>query len=81
MIHDPQPTPPPQPSPDGAGLECPRCGCKHFWTLNVRHKPKRIIRYRECRHCGRKMTTVERTIGDDAIEKDPGRKLRKTKDK
>ncbi len=66
MITDPPNQPPIEPGSPLAGLECPRCGCKHFWVLNVKRKPRRIIRYRECRHCGRKMTTVEKTIGDDS---------------
>ncbi|HUU60571.1 MAG TPA: hypothetical protein VMZ50_13605 [Phycisphaerae bacterium] len=64
------------------GLECPRCGCRHFRTVYTRaHAGLRVgrdpetkrqvigpaeagaaggvVRRRECRHCGRRMTTYE----------------------
>ena len=44
------------------GLECPRCGCRHFRVLHTRRASGgRILRRRECRHCGRRMTTYEKT--------------------
>ena len=46
----------------GAGLECRACGCRHFLTDNTRKTGKAIIRYRRCRHCGRRMTTCERAM-------------------
>jgi hypothetical protein len=42
------------------GLDCPRCGCKHFHVLYTRAVlGGRIRRRRECRHCGRRITTHE----------------------
>ena len=42
------------------GLRCPRCGCGHFEVLYTRQTwGGRILRRRECRHCGRRMTTYE----------------------
>ncbi len=42
------------------GLECPRCGCRHFHVLYTRAvSGGRIRRRRECRYCGRRMTTHE----------------------
>ena len=42
------------------GLECPDCGCGHWETVYTRPGPAgKIIRRRQCRHCGRRMTTVE----------------------
>ncbi len=42
------------------GLECPRCGCRHFEVLYTRPVAGgRIRRRRECRHCGRRITTHE----------------------
>jgi len=42
------------------GILCPRCGCTHFRVLYTRAKPGgRIMRRRECRHCGRRVTTWE----------------------
>jgi len=46
---------------DRRGLECPRCGCRHFRVLYTRRAwGGRILRRRECRHCGRRMTTYEK---------------------
>ena len=43
------------------GLTCPRCGCADLRVLNTRHSLGRIVRYRLCRHCGRRVTTYEVT--------------------
>jgi len=43
------------------GLECPRWGCRHFHVLYTRAAiGGRILRRRECRHCGRRVTTWEK---------------------
>jgi transcriptional regulator NrdR family protein len=43
------------------GLECPSCGCRHFEVLYTRATPMGTIRRRrQCRHCGRRVTTSER---------------------
>lgn len=43
------------------GLECRRCGCRHFYVIYTRRAPGgKLIRRRECRNCGKGMTTVER---------------------
>ena len=45
------------------GLECPGCGCRHFSVVYTRPwRPGRIVRRRECRHCGRRMTTIEQAL-------------------
>jgi hypothetical protein len=42
------------------GLECRWCGCKHFQVLYTRAAwGGRIMRRRQCRHCGKRMTTWE----------------------
>ncbi len=42
------------------GLECPRYGCGHFRVIYKRRAcGARILLRRECRHCGRLMTTYE----------------------
>jgi len=47
---------------EGRGLECPRCGCGHFRVLYTRRAVgRRLLRRRECRYCGRRMTTYEHT--------------------
>ena len=46
------------------GLECPRCGCGHFRVLYTRRTwGGRLLRRRECRHCGQRMTTYEKVAG------------------
>jgi len=46
------------------GLRCRDCGCRHFRVIYTRARPGgRLVRRRECRHCGRRMTTWERAIG------------------
>jgi len=51
---------PPPAGPPAPGLECRGCGCRHFETIYTRPwAPGKIIRRRECRHCGTRMTTVE----------------------
>ncbi len=42
------------------GLECPNCGCAHFRVLYTRRAlGSRLLRRRECRYCGRRITTYE----------------------
>jgi hypothetical protein len=44
----------------GVGLECRSCGCRHFYVRNTVPLPGgKIRRYRECRNCGRILTTTE----------------------
>jgi hypothetical protein len=44
-----------------AGLECPGCGCRHFFVKNTWHlKDGTVRRLRICRFCGRPTTTSER---------------------
>ncbi len=45
------------------GLECPRCGCRHLFVIWTRRRGDRVLRRRECRHCGRRVVTSERVIG------------------
>ncbi len=42
------------------GIECPSCGCRLFRVLYTRRSiGDRILRRRECRNCGRRVTTYE----------------------
>lgn len=54
----------PQPLPKQAearGLVCPRCGCQHFRVIYTRRAlGGKVVRSRECRHCGRRVITYER---------------------
>ncbi len=46
---------------DKRGLECPHCGCVHLRVLYTRRAfGGRLLRRRECRHCGKRITTWER---------------------
>jgi len=42
------------------GIECPQCGCRHFYTTHTEPlRDGRIRRRKVCRHCGRKIVTFE----------------------
>jgi transcriptional regulator NrdR family protein len=48
------------PAADKRGLECSKCGCRHFEVVYTRPKTAQIVRLRECRHCGKRVLTRER---------------------
>ncbi len=49
---------------DRRGLQCRYCGCGHFRVIYTRPTwGRRIMRRRECRHCGKRMTTWEKAQG------------------
>jgi len=44
------------------GMECRHCGCAHFRVLYTRRAlGGRLLRRRECRNCGRRVTTYEQS--------------------
>ncbi|HOM16568.1 MAG TPA: hypothetical protein PLQ00_04525 [Thermoguttaceae bacterium] len=46
------------------GLECRRCGCRHFYVTHTLQLPDgRIKRRRVCRHCGTPIVTFEVPLG------------------
>jgi len=45
-----------------AGPECPACGCRDLRVDHTRRRGQRIVRIRYCRHCGRRVITVEKTL-------------------
>ena len=51
----------PSPANDRAdsGVVCRHCGCRHLPVYYTRHQNGRILRLRECRHCGRRLVTRE----------------------
>lgn len=49
---------------DEAGLICLDCACRHFFTIDVRPCRRGIRRRRECRNCGKRVTTTERVVGE-----------------
>lgn len=55
-----QPYKPAEKPDERRGLVCPKCGCQHFRVVYTRHaRGGRIVRNRECRHCGRRVITYE----------------------
>jgi DNA-directed RNA polymerase subunit RPC12/RpoP len=42
------------------GIRCPACGCRDLHVVNTIVQLGRIIRYRQCRHCGKRIRTKER---------------------
>jgi hypothetical protein len=55
------PLPPPAArQPEDRGLECRECGCRDLRVVYTRPMSNRkILRCRECRHCGRRISTTE----------------------
>ncbi|MCA9221526.1 MAG: hypothetical protein KDA71_14445 [Planctomycetales bacterium] len=52
-----------KPGSDDRGLTCRQCGCKHFRVIYTRAgRSGKVIRRRECRHCGRRITTLEKPV-------------------
>jgi len=50
--------------PRPRGLSCAHCGCRHLPVVYTRHTlDGRILRRRQCRHCGRRVTTWEKIGG------------------
>jgi DNA-directed RNA polymerase subunit RPC12/RpoP len=45
------------------GLECRQCGCRHFRVIYTRPAfDGKLVRRRECRHCGKRIITWEKMI-------------------
>ncbi len=40
-------------------LECRKCGCRHFYVSHTRAFRDKIVRYRHCRNCGKRLVTTE----------------------
>lgn len=38
-----------------------QCGCRHFYVVYTRRQANKIMRRKECRHCGRRIVTFETT--------------------
>jgi hypothetical protein len=43
----------------GRGIACPVCGCRDLRVQTTRRADGMIVRYRVCRHCGGRKTTIE----------------------
>jgi len=54
----------PRPGEREHGLRCPSCGCGHWRVIYTRPRSGgRLVRRRECRHCGRAVITTEKLNG------------------
>lgn len=43
------------------GVRCPKCNCGHLFVVYTRRQPNgKILRRRQCRYCGRRVTTLEK---------------------
>jgi len=45
------------------GIRCRKCHCRDLRVIYTRHYANKIVRRRECRHCGTRLTTTERMSG------------------
>lgn len=52
------------------GIRCPECGCQHLYVLYTRRTFGGIMRARECRNCGRRTRTFEKS-GQEMSENPP----------
>ena len=53
-----------KPDYEQRGLSCRTCGSKRFRVVYTRAAyGGKLVRRRECRHCGERITTWERAIG------------------
>ena len=52
-----------KPEAERGGLSCPACGCRHFRVIYTRRGRGLLLRRRECRNCGRRVTSYERIVG------------------
>ncbi|MCC7204401.1 MAG: hypothetical protein IT441_04930 [Phycisphaeraceae bacterium] len=50
-------------SADTRGLVCSKCGCRDLRVVYTRARLSYILRLRQCRHCGRRVTTREQAAG------------------
>jgi transcriptional regulator NrdR family protein len=51
-------------SDQAKGICCPQCGCRHFDTTHTEPlRNGRIRRRKVCRHCGRRLVTLETPLG------------------
>jgi DNA-directed RNA polymerase subunit RPC12/RpoP len=55
----------------GRGICCPTCGCRDLRNYGNRNLTESTLRYKQCRHCGEKILTIQpperilRRVGDD----------------
>lgn len=55
---------PQKPLDEERGFRCKQCGCRQFRVIYTRAAwGGKLIRRRECRNCGQRITTWEKPIG------------------
>lgn len=59
----------PTDSPRPVGIECRRCGCRHFHVVECVPLSNGMVRWRRaCRHCGWRLVTLERPTKDTPLD-------------
>ena len=54
-----------------AGIVCPQCGCRQFYTTHTEPlRDGRIRRRKVCRYCGRKVLTFESSVTKVTLDGD-----------
>jgi C4-type Zn-finger protein len=48
------------PGEAAGGIACPRCECRDLRVVKTRRSAGVVVRKRQCRHCGWRVTTVEK---------------------
>lgn len=62
-------------------LVCPKCGCHDFRTYGTIPGVASTFRYKQCRHCGKKLYTMQqpeqivRSVDDETDEETEGDSL------
>lgn len=56
---------------DDRGIQCPNCGCRDLRTRRTNPRDGRIQRVKFCRHCGRKVITVEKALDGTYTKPEP----------
>jgi len=52
---------------DARGFQCAQCGCNNFAVDDTRRIRDGVRRYRVCRCCGHRITTIETSETDSRI--------------
>jgi DNA-directed RNA polymerase subunit RPC12/RpoP len=46
----------------GSGISCPTCGCRDLRVYRSSQGHAVMVRYKQCRHCGRKILTSTESV-------------------
>ncbi len=57
---------------DQAGIACPKCGCRHFYTTHTEPlRDGRLRRRKMCRYCRRRIVTYEVVLPPPSSQRSP----------